>query len=94
MTEIQYQRWKQIRAKGIVQYLLVRGILYRGAPLGFIMAIIQFISPSRAYHHPIFHCLVMFGAFGVPFGLVYGYGTWEAKESIFKRHKSEDDHVD
>ena len=93
MTEIEYQRWKQIRAKGFTHYLLVRGILYRGAPIGLTMAIMEIIWPSPGYHHQALRFIIRCVGCGVTFGLVYGYGSWKDHESTFKRHKSDDDHV-
>jgi len=93
MKEVQYQNWKQVRAKGFVHYLLVRGILCRGIPFGIAMAVMNIVWPTRHYDRPVFHSMVEFSVMALFFGWLTGWYSWRENEAAFQSYKKDHDNV-
>jgi hypothetical protein len=93
MTEVQYQNWKQVRARGFAHYILVRGILWRGVPFGFLMAVADIVWPSTDRAFSLYRCIVRFAVLALIFGFVTGKLGWSTNERASEIHKKDEDHV-
>ncbi len=81
MKAVRAQRWRDVRARGLRAYVVQRGILGFGLPMGIIFGGLKaFQQPDRILHVVLVGIPVWLGA-----GVVFGIATWYTMEWLRKR---------
>jgi hypothetical protein len=89
MTKSEKQWWEEERAKGYDSYLLRRGLLRAGLPVGILVTLYSIFT-----HHPIapvWELLVKFGFYVVGVGALMGVLSWQSHERDYKKPTEDDD---
>ncbi len=81
MKESRSGRWRDVRARGLRAYVVRRGILGWGLPMGIIFGGLQwFRRPDRLLEIVLLNIPVWFAA-----GVVFGVVSWYTMEWVYRR---------
>lgn len=92
MTQKQYQKWKQIRAKGRVRYILVDGILEDGSLFALLSMLLNHLwkhglTWSIAHNFSLTNFIPEFVFKAVFFGGFLALWRWSANEKKYKEYE-------
>ena len=95
MNKKELKKWKKLREKGKLNYLLKYGILFYGMPVGTVIVFMTNISSEGLQNtltlKGIVGCTITGILYGILVGLAYGFLSWKLKERKWKnRHISND----
>ncbi|MBM7615962.1 hypothetical protein [Alkaliphilus hydrothermalis] len=80
----QLDRWRKIREKGKVKYILQHGILYWGIPMGIFIVFFSTIKDDGIQYFSSWIIIAVHFIIGILYGLiigtVYGSFSWRLNE--------------
>jgi hypothetical protein len=84
--------WETVRTRGMLRYLLARGILRIGIPVSLVLlgvgAVVQFVFKLNGRLVTSLQGVGFFFAAGILMGLRKAYSDWAAKEADFQKWKT------
>lgn len=89
MNSPKSNKWEKIKAKGIVRYVLLHGVISWGIPTAILASILSTLWETKTleftneFLSDLLISLVIFPLFGIVFGL----WTWHIFDSKYKRNK-------
>lgn len=84
-TEKAHEKWRVIRAKGRMRFILLHGVLGWGLPMFILMAVVpRWLGLPFNWEKYLLVGIILFPAGGAGFG----GALWNACENQFRKHES------